>query len=101
MVHFSCDLCGRDLAADDQRYVVKIAAYAGHDADRVTEDDLDDDHMEAVSELLQRGESLSAEELDAQSYKEIRFDLCPTCHAKYMKDPLGRDLLRSLDFSQN
>ncbi len=55
MVHFTCDLCGKDLTASgDPRYVVKIVAYAGFDPTEITEDDLDDDHMEAVSQLLQR-----------------------------------------------
>ena len=51
MVHFTCDLCGKDLThAGDPRYVVKIAAYAGFDPNQITEDDLDDDHMEAVAD---------------------------------------------------
>ena len=32
MVHFTCDLCGKDLTTTGEaRYVVKIAAYAGFD----------------------------------------------------------------------
>ena len=102
MVHFTCDLCGKDLnASGDPRYVVKIAAYAGFDPDQITEDDLDADHMEAVSQLLQGDETLTSEEFEAQLSKEFRFDLCPCCHVKFLKDPLGRDMVRSLDFSQN
>ena len=102
MVHFTCDLCGKDLTScGDPRYVVKIEAYPGFDPNGITEDDLDDDHMEAVSQLLQRDEGLSTEELDAQVYKGSRFDLCPTCHGRFIKDPLNRELLRSLDFSEN
>ena len=102
MVHFTCDLCGKDLTASgDPRYVVKIAAYAGFDPTQITEDDLDDDHMEAVSQLLRRDDGPSAEDLEAQLSKEFRFDLCPYCHGKFVKDPLGKELIRSLDFSQN
>ena len=102
MVHFTCDLCGKDLTASgDPRYVVKIAAYAGFDPTEITEDDLDDDHMEAVSQILQRDEGPGTEELDANLYKGFRFDLCPTCHGRFIKDPLNRELLRSLDFSEN
>ena len=102
MVHFTCDLCGKDLTASgDPRFVVKIAAYAGFDPTEITEDDLDDDHMEAVAEILQRDEGLSSEELDAQLYKGFRYDLCPACHERFIKDPLNRELLRSLDFSEN
>jgi hypothetical protein len=102
MVHFTCDLCGKDLtAAGDPRYVVKIAAYAGFDPNEITEEDLDDDHLEAVAKILRRDEHLSAEELDAQHCKGFRFDLCPSCHLKFLKDPLGKELIRSLDFSEN
>ncbi len=101
MVHFTCDLCGKDLTASgDPRYVVKIAAYAGFDPSHISEEDLDEDHMEAISELLQR-EECQAEEADAQLYKGFRYDLCPACHSRFIKDPLNRDLLRSLNFSEN
>jgi hypothetical protein len=102
MVHFTCDLCGKDLTASgDPRYVVKIEAYAGFDPNGITDDDLDDDHMEAIAELLQRDEGLSSEDLDAQAYKGFRFDLCADCHSRFLKDPLGRELLRPFDFSKN
>jgi hypothetical protein len=102
MVHFTCDLCGKDMtASSDPRYIVKIEVCPGFDLNEIREDDLDDDPMEAVSELLQRDESLSAEDLAAQSPKGFRFDLCPTCHVKFVKDPLGRETIRSFDFSQN
>ncbi|MEO6809366.1 MAG: hypothetical protein ABI353_09680 [Isosphaeraceae bacterium] len=102
MVHFTCDLCGKGLSASGgPRYVVKIAAYAGFDPTELTEDDLDDDHMEAVAQLLQREESINTEELDEQAYKGFRYDLCPSCHSRFIKDPLNRELLRSLNFSEN
>ncbi len=82
-------------------YVVSITAYAGFDPNEITSEDLEDDHMEAVSELLQRDENLSPEELDAETFKGFRFDLCPACHHRFVKDPLSRDLLRSLNFSEN
>jgi len=102
MVHFTCDLCGKELTATGEpRYVVKIEAYPGFDPNQITEDDLDDDHMEAVSQLLRRDEGLSAEELEAQDRKGFKFDLCPGCHEKFVKDPLGREALRTFDFSKN
>jgi hypothetical protein len=104
MVHFTCDLCGRDMTASgDPRYVVKIEAYAGFDPNEITERDLDDDPMEAVSEILQRDESASSssDDLTPPVHKGFRFDLCPACHSKFVKDPLGKEFLRSFDFSKN
>ena len=53
MLHVTCDLCGKEMGpGDDQRYVVKIGVFAAHDPGKITEADLEEDHMEAVSELL-------------------------------------------------
>jgi hypothetical protein len=102
MVHFTCDLCGKDLTASgDARYVVKIAAYPGFDPTEITDSDLEDDHMEAVAEVLQRDEAAGPEETDANLFKGFRFDLCPECHGRFLKDPLGKELLRTFDFSKN
>jgi len=102
MVHFTCDLCGKDLTATgDPRYVVKIEAFPGFDPTEITEDDLDDDPMEAVAQALQRDESLSSHESAVPLNKGFRFDLCPACHEKFVKDPLGKESLRSFDFSKN
>ena len=102
MVHYTCDLCGKDLTlAGDPRFVIKIEAYPSFDPDRIREDDLEDDPMEAVAELLQRDEGLSSVDLAAQAPKGFRYDLCTTCHAKFVNDPLGRESVRSFDFSNN
>ena len=53
MQHITCDLCGKELRpGEDPRYVVKIEAYAAHDPAEITEADLDEDHMEALSKTL-------------------------------------------------
>ena len=106
MVHFTCDLCGKDLThAGDPRYVVKIAAYAGFDPNQITEDDLDDDHMEQVADLLRREEEEGGNghptDLDAPAYKGFRYDLCPSCHSRFLKDPLNRSAMRVLNYSEN
>ncbi len=105
MVHFTCDLCGKDLTASgDPRFVVKISAYAGFDPTEISEDDLDDDQMEALADILQREEHEhrhASGDDDAPTYKGFRYDLCPACHSRFIKDPLNRDLLRTLDFSEN
>ena len=49
MVHFTCDLCGKDLTTcTDGRFVVKIEAYPGFDPTEIKDDDLADDPMEAA-----------------------------------------------------
>lgn len=102
MVHFTCDLCGKDLTeCGESRYVVKIGAFPGFDPTEITEDDLDEDPMEAVSQILQRDEGLGSEELANSLRKGFRFDLCSACHGKFLKDPLGKEFIRPFDFSKN
>lgn len=98
MVHFKCDLCGKDLTAvGETRFVVRIDSYPGGDPDRITDEDLEADHMEEIAELLRRDDSIDADVNPGP--RSFRFDLCPCCMKKYADDPLGRDLMRVGDFS--
>ncbi|HET6328625.1 MAG TPA: hypothetical protein VFG04_28335 [Planctomycetaceae bacterium] len=99
MLHFTCDLCSRELG--DERFVVKVEVYPGFDPEEVDEEHLDADHLQAISEALQEVEESGKVELEDCGTKAFRFDLCPRCHKKFVKDPLGRDALRRLNFSEN
>ena len=102
MLHVTCDLCGKELRqGEDQRYVVKIEAYAAHDPAEITEADLDEDHMEAVSQLLQECEDSDTSAELAEPYKTFRYDLCSDCHKKFVRDPLAKDKEQKLFFSKN
>ncbi len=102
MVHFTCDLCGKDLTASTEgRYVVKIEAFPGFDPAEIKEDDLDDDPMEAVSQILERDDALRAVDPSAPLHHGFRFDLCSCCHSSFVKDPLSKEAVRSFDFSKN
>ena len=101
MLHFSCDLCGKELEPElDRRYVVKMEVYAAHDPNELMEDDLDDDHLEALGEILEQIEETGAESEIAPAYKQLRYDLCPECHKKFLRDPLNKDAAK-FDFSEN
>ena len=98
MLHFSCDLCGQPL--DDLRFVVRMEIFPAFDPEDISEEDLAGDHLQEVAQELEEMELTGAELPDCSS-KTFRFDLCPRCHARYSKDPLGREALRRLNFSEN
>ncbi len=101
MVHYTCDLCGKDLGAHDEpRFVVKITAQAAHDPERICDEDLDVEQLEAISSLLNGGESRTTNQ-PTPDFAGFRFDLCTECHARFVRDPLGRELYRSAHFSKN
>jgi hypothetical protein len=100
MVHFTCDHCGKGLhPGEEQHFVVKIEAYAAEDPRAITEADLEEDHLEAVSEMLRDMEDCGIE-IDAPN-KQFRYDLCHDCHKRFVQDPLGKDNAHKLFFSKN
>ena len=102
MLHVTCDCCGKELRpGDDPNYVIKIEAYAAHDHAEITEADLDEDHMEAVSQVLEQMEEMDAEPPLEPTTRQFRYDLCPECRARYLKDPLGKESAQKFDFSEN
>ncbi len=96
MLHFSCDLCGQQLG--DQRYVAKLEVFPAFDPDAIEEEDLDGDHLQEIAQSLQEMEENGQHEIDDCESKEFRFDLCPACQRKYVRDPLGREALTRLNF---
>jgi hypothetical protein len=96
MLHFSCDVCGRQLA--DQRFVVRLESYPAFDPDLIEDSDLDVDHLQQVADELQLEDEPPTE---PERLRVLRFDLCPTCHERFLLDPLGREAKRRVRFSQN
>ena len=102
MIHFTCDMCGKTLLAEeDTRYVVKVEVYAAYDPMEISEKDLEADRSEEVQELLDEMADIDAEDLEDQVFKTFRFDLCPACHAAYLKDPLSRTMRVRARFRHN
>lgn len=102
MLHVTCDLCGKELQPGvDPHYVVKIEAYAAHDPHEITEADLDEDHLEAIGQLLRDMEDHPDEHEVAAPYQNFRYDLCGHCHQKFVLDPLRREAIQKLNFSKN
>jgi hypothetical protein len=101
MLHITCDHCGKELRAGEDHYVVKIEVFAGHDPAEITEADLDEDHMEAVGELLRELEEEGEEAQVEPTSRHFRYDLCPGCRKRYLRDPLSKDSAQKFDFSEN
>src|SRR6516165_10831632 len=75
MLHVTCDLCGKELLpGDDHRYVVKMEVFAAHDPAEITDADLDEDHMEAVSHLLREMEESTVEPEEVEpAHRHFRY----------------------------
>jgi len=101
MIHYSCDLCKQPLdPEEDLRYVVKFEVYAALDPVSSDEDD-DADHLLDLHEILERMETSSSDDVGEDVYQQMRFDLCPECRKKFVKNPLGRRTVENFEFSNN
>ena len=101
MLRITCDSCGKELRAGEDRYVVKIEVFAAHDPAELTEADLDEDHMEAVSQLIQQMEEEEVPQALEPASRQLRYDLCPECRKRYLRDPLSKEAAQKFDFSEN
>ncbi len=101
MIHYTCDRCKRQIDTEDQtRYVVQIEIQS---AAEVPAGHWDDD-VDQLTELHQILEGMVDEDLhcDAEATNHRgRYDLCPECHRQFLKNPLGRDTMLALGFSNN
>lgn len=115
MIHYTCDRCKRQIDTSEQtRYVVQIEIQSAiEEPTMVFNDDVDQ-----LSELHELLEGLHSESLDDESLDELmqgeplgddhsqlshqgRYDLCPDCHHQFLKNPLGRDAVMAIGFSNN
>ncbi len=99
MIHYTCDVCKRELdPKEDLRYVVKIEIAAAFDP--VVDDEEDDrDHLQEIQDLLEHLQDTESSHIGDEVYQELRFDLCPECRKRYAKNPLGRKPAKVLDYS--
>jgi hypothetical protein len=102
MVHYSCDLCKRAFDPhDDLRYVVKIEVFAAYDPAANADDD-DRDHLQEIQDILERLDDAEDDRIGDDVYQQLRFDLCPECRRKFLKNPLAREkAAKAFGFSTN
>src|SRR5262245_64753312 len=78
MLHFSCDLCGKDLTdGTDGRYVVRMEVYPAHDPALLTDADLSDDQLGAVGQLIRDGDDADQEK--APAFKKLQYEPVQDC----------------------
>jgi len=101
MVRITCDGCGKEVHPGQNHHVVKIEVFASNDFTGLTEADLDQDHVDAMGEMLRQlddsNDSMEPEPIQQQ----LRYDLCGDCRKRYLRDPLGKDVAAKLLFSKN
>jgi hypothetical protein len=88
------------LGSNELRYVVRLEVHAAMDAD-LDEESEDRDYLLELHEILERSEELEDEVVGDEIYQRQRHDLCRNCFEKFVRDPLGCDPAKQLNFSKN
>ena len=101
MIHYTCDLCKREIDREGPRYSVQIEVSAAFNPLEDDEADDDRDHLLEVQEILERLDPTDCDEAGGDVHQELHFDLCHACRRKFMKNPLGREPSKQFDFSKN
>lgn len=100
MIHYTCDRCKRAINTTNQaRHVVKIEVTSVAD-DMVEDFEEEVDHLSELNQLLEGIHDDDACDVADLAHRG-RFDLCPDCYRQFVKNPLGRDALLTLGFSNN
>lgn len=88
-IRYACDRCGRRLEPDDpDRYVVRVEVFAAADHLSISEEDLRRDHRDEIERLLNQLEDMNPDDVEDQTYRAFRFDLCRDCHKEYLRNPI-------------
>ncbi len=102
MIHYTCDRCKRQINTDSQtRFIVQIDIQtAASEVEPEFEDDVD--HLNELHQILEgMHEPVTATDEEPETSHHGRYDLCPECHRQFLKNPLGRDAVLALGFSNN
>jgi len=101
MIRYACDMCKRELDPEDElRYVLKVEIYAALDP-MADQDDNDRDHLEEIQDILERLDDDEDLQIGEDVYQQLRFDLCPQCRKRFLRNPLGRETAKAFGFSKN
>ena len=101
MIHYSCDRCQRPIDTDDEmRYVVRMEVQAKM-GDNALEENDERDHLLELHEILERHDDEHDPLISDELYNRRRFDLCSDCYRAFLRNPLGQEVAKTIDFSQN
>ena len=89
MIRYECDKCGVPLSANDpRRFIVKIEVYAA--AGHVELDpNLGADAPNQVSSLIEELSKANPDDVEDQTYRCLRLDVCNNCRKLLLAKPLG------------
>jgi hypothetical protein len=90
-IRYVCDRCGKPLGPNGiDRFVVRIEVFAAADQLVINDEDLARDHREEITQLVKQLDQMSPDQIEDQTYRAFRFDLCRTCQGEYLRGPIRK-----------
>ncbi len=87
MIRYECDKCGARLTANDPgRFILKMEVYAAAGHIDLSLDEAGEGSLQKVVEQLSKADP---DEIEDQTYRCLRFDVCDACRKALLKSPLG------------
>lgn len=88
MIRYECDKCGVAMQANDpKRFIVRLEIYAA--AGHV---DLDEEATaaprEGLREIVRELAEADPDEVEDQTYRLLRFDVCDACRRELLERPI-------------
>ena len=77
-----------------------MEVYAAMDDSEETAN-MDDDHLQAVQDMLEDMEDDQDSQFEGEFYQQLRFDLCCDCRKRFVRNPMGRQGTAQFNFSKN
>ena len=85
-----CDLCDRPVSPHGH-YVVRIDVFADPAMPAVTSEEMAEaEYQQAMRELMEQMQHLSADDLQDQVARRFEFTLCRPCQIRFLANPLGK-----------
>ena len=89
MIRYECDKCGEALQANDpRRFIVKFEVYAAAGHIELESASAEATEQE-LTEVLRALSCADPDDVEDQTYRALRFDVCDVCRRKLLKKPLG------------
>ena len=102
MIHYSCDCCKQIIdPREGLRYIVRMEVYAAMEPTDVEDEDGDNDHLAEIQDILECMDDSDSDRIGDDVYQQMRFDLCPGCRKKFVRNPIEREPSTQLNFSDN
>ncbi|UUO07689.1 hypothetical protein M4951_05115 [Blastopirellula sp. J2-11] len=103
MSQYACHCCQQVFdKATDPCFIVRLTAFLEIEPqlDEYDLHDTDHDHLSAISDALEKIQSLDDPTLH-EEHLERNFQMCRDCYQRFMADPISRDVSASISFSAN